>query len=380
MIVEQGTELPLRFNCPACGATLTLPRIAAGIQGPCPKCWQEIVGPDPALGLSARLPSLPPPVAALPAEPVVPAADHPAATTAAPGAPLPAPAHRSRNALAWLVTVAALAAGGFYWATGGNRPEPPKPALAPPARETATAVPPAEPAAPTPSNVPNGVPPGTAVLASEAEATLRAFLEAPDCQARARFVIAPEDALPAMEAHAASHGNGPITTTTLGHLENAGPATIFKLGTPALPEGFPVAVVDTDEGPKVDWESFVSFHDDQFWKFVQGPAGSSGIFYVLAHPEPAAAAATTMQLARYRLSVPMPGRSLSVWIRKGSVGFARLRSVFAGSDGFEENEINRLAETGVPVVLSLAKRQAADGRTFVEIEDLVAVGWGPRVK
>ena len=365
MIEEQGTEQPLRFNCPACAATLTLPRIAAGIQGPCPKCWQEIVGPDPARELPARLPSLPPPLAALPAEP---------------DAPLPAPGHQSRNALAWLVTVAALAAGGFYWATSGNRPEPPKPAVAPPAQESATAVPLAEPVAPTPSNVPNGMPPVTAVPASEAEATLRAFLEAPDCQARARFVIAPEDALPAMEAHAASHGNGPIATTTLGHLENAGPATIFKLGTPTLPDGFPVAVVDTDEGPKVDWESFVSFHDDQFWKFVQGPVGSSGIFYVLAHPEPAAAAATTMQLARYRLSVPMPGRSLSVWIRKGSVGFARLRSVFAGSDGFEENEINRLAETGVPVVLSLAKRQAADGRTFVEIEDLVAVGWGPRVK
>ena len=39
--------------------------------------------------------------------------------------------------------------------------------------------------------------------------------------------------------------------------------------------------------------------------------------------------------------------------------------------------VERLAETGVPVVLALEKKLTNDGRDFIEIKDVVAIGWGP---
>ena len=49
----------IQFHCPACDTTLRVPPAAAGFEGPCPRCAQLIVGPDPALGLGARLAGTP---------------------------------------------------------------------------------------------------------------------------------------------------------------------------------------------------------------------------------------------------------------------------------------------------------------------------------
>ncbi len=209
------------------------------------------------------------------------------------------------------------------------------------------------------------------------EATLRAFLEAPDWRNRGKWVLDPDTILPAMEKHAAQAGDGPIATTSVTLLEVAGSTHIFKVCTPALPEGFPVAVSTTDEGPMIDWESFIGFHDDHFRKFLEGPAGKSGIFDLLVKPEPEQAGDGAAHFARYRLSVPMPGRETVAWIPKESVALARLRAIFDGSGGFDKATVDRLAETGVPLVLALEKKATNDGRDFIEIRDFVAIGWGP---
>ena len=283
--------------------------------------------------------------------------------------------------LVYLMTALLFATAGYVWGTHRTHPVPSKSAGEPQIPNPKAAPPPEKPTAvPTTSNIPTGVPAAPTAPTTEAEAALRAFLQAPDWQARAAFVVSAEQSRPVMRDYATAHGDGPISFASLSHLENAGTTTIFKLGTREFPEGFPVAVVDVGDGPKVDWDSFIGFHDDQFWKFVQGPADHSGIYYVLVQPDQTASGTAAANFASYRLSVPMPGRSLSVWIRRDSVGFARLRSVFAGSGGFEEAEVRRLDKTGVPLVLALAKRHTADDHTFVEIEDVVAVGWGPRVK
>ncbi len=74
----------------------------------------------------------------------------------------------------------------------------------------------------------------------------------------------------------------------------------------------------------------------------------------------------------------MPGRESVAWIRKDSVALARLRAIFDGSGGFDKATVDKLlAETGVPLVLALVKRDTNDGRSFIEIEDFTAVGWGP---
>jgi len=344
--------------------------------------------------MPARLAAVPPkvtvttemPLVAPADDPVVPAPEQtgPDVTSTVAVATPPATRRKGRYGyiLGCLLVAAAFAAAGYVWGTRYTHSAPSDSIGRPhvPAPASAAATLPDKTTTATATSFPKGVPTAPASPSSEAEAALRAFLEAPDWQARAAFVISAAQERPAMRDFAAAHGDGPIPFTSLNQLEKSANTTIFKLGTPVFPDGFPVAVVDVGDGPKVDWESFIGFHDDQFWKFAQGPADHSGIFYVLARPDQAAPGPEATNFARYLLSVPMPGRSLSVWIRRDSVGFARLRSVFAGSGGFEEEVIRRLDATGVPVVLALAKHQTADGRTFVEIEDVVAVGWGPRVE
>jgi hypothetical protein len=138
-----------------------------------------------------------------------------------------------------------------------------------------------------------------------------------------------------------------------------------------------VAVSSTDEGPMIDWESFIGFHDDHFRKFLEGPVGKSGIFDLLVKPEPEEPGDAAALFVRYRLSVPMPNRETIAWIPRKSVPLARLKAIFDGSGGFDKATIDRLAGTGVPLVLALEKRPTNDGREFIEIKDFVAIGWGP---
>jgi hypothetical protein len=73
----------------------------------------------------------------------------------------------------------------------------------------------------------------------------------------------------------------------------------------------------------------------------------------------------------------MPNRETIAWIPRKSVPLARLKAIFDGSGGFDKATIDRLAGTGVPLVLALEKRPTNDGREFIEIKDFVAIGWGP---
>lgn len=378
----------MRFDCPACGAVLTVPAAAAGIQGPCPKCWQEIVSPDPAKGLPARLPAIPPQAASTPEpavpEPVVhePVVSEPVVPE--PVVPEPAvPAPRERRRGRWLVPT--LLSGLIFTGIGyhlgkGQRPVAIEPAnTTPPAPPTPQEpVAPPAPAPPTPNPTPPPPSPLPEVLDQpDAEAALRSFLEAPDWQARGRHVLSPNEVLPAMEKHAAEHGDGPIATTTVKLLEVAGITHIFKVCTPAIPEGFPVAVTGTDEGPMIDWDSFIGFHEDRFRKFLEAEPGPAAAFDLLVKPEAETEEDKASHFLRYRLTVPMPDREVVAWVRKDSAALAKLRAIFDGSGGFDEETITRLSDTGVPLTLTLAKRATNDGKTFVEIEEFRSVGWGP---
>lgn len=386
---------------------LTVPAAAAGLQGPCPKCWQEIVSPDPARGLAARLPTAPPlaiesPAPADPPAPAGPGAPEPppepapappaeAAPSPAPEAlpdpPAPALARTSRGS-GWLIPSllfsAIFAAVGFHLGKSQRpaeitappvppvaaipevpKPEPPVVPETPPAPET-----PPVPVPDVPATPPDPARP-------TAEATLRAFLEAPDWKTRGQRVLDPDVILPALEKYAAQAGDGPFATTSVRFLERTGDKHLFSVSTPSIPEGFPVAVIETTEGPMIDWESFIGFHDDQFHHFVKGPSGRSGIFDLLVKPEPEAADEAAAHFVRYRLSVPMPGRETVAWIPKESVALARLRAVFDGSGGFDKATVDRLAETGIPLVLALEKKKSNDGREYIEIKDFVAIGWAP---
>lgn len=275
-----------------------------------------------------------------------------------------------------------LFTGIGYHLGKGHRPAVPAPAT-PPATPQPVAVPAPAPVTPPPAPVPAPPPPSPVpeVLDQpDAEAALRSFLEAPDWKARARHVLSPDEVLPAMEKHAAEHGDGPIATTSVKLLEVAGITHIFKVCTPAIPEGFPVAVTGTDEGPMIDWDSFVGFHEDHFRKFLEAPPGPGASFDLLVRPEAETAEDKASLFLRYRLTVPMPGREVVAWVRKSSDAHAKLLAIFDGSGGFDKETITRLSDTGVPLTLTLAKRTTHDGKSFVEIEEFRSIGWGPAAR
>jgi hypothetical protein len=235
--------------------------------------------------------------------------------------------------------------------------------------------------APTPDETGQGLRPPPAPVPSEAhdaQEALMAFLGAPDWQARSAFVLSPDEVRPAMEKHAKENGDGPIPASTI-HLneeQSAPPVFVFKVCTKAMPDGFPVPVMLTDEGPKIDWESFTAFNDDHFQKLLVGLPDQSGILNLLVKPE--VGEEPSPHWVRYRLSVPMPDREATAWVRKDSVAQARLKAVFDGAGGYDKDTINQLVSaTGVALRMAIAKRRTADGREFIEVVDMVAVGWAP---
>lgn len=222
-------------------------------------------------------------------------------------------------------------------------------------------------------------PPPAPSEAADAEATLRAFLGAPDWKARSAFVFFPEDVQPAMAKHAAEHGDGPIPANSFQLADSVPPHHVFTVHTKAIPEGFPVAVTMTTEGPKIGWDSFIGFHDDHFKKLLDGPTDRSGIFDVLV--KPSGDAAENAHYERFQLSVPMPGRETIAFARRDSVALARLRGELNGSGSFDPPTVERMISGlgGVPLVLALAKRSTPDGKgSYIEVVDLVAVQWGHR--
>jgi hypothetical protein len=362
-----------------------VPASIAGMQGPCPKCWQEIVSPDPAHGLPARLPP-PPPVAMPAAVEVIPPTpesvldERPAAVVPEPP-PVVLEKKRSKLLLALAISLpaVALAAVGFHF--GKNHRQ-----VVIEAKPTARPAVPVTPDVPAPdetaprlvAETPEPPPPAPSE-AADAEATLRAFLGAPDWKARSAFVFFPEDVRPAMAKHAAEHGDGPIPANSFQLADSVPPHHVFTVHTKAIPEGFPVAVTMTTEGPKIGWDSFIGFHDDHFKKLLDGPADRSGIFDVLV--KPSGDPAENAHYERFQLSVPMPDRETVAFARRDSVALARLRGELNGSGSFDPPTVERMISGlgGVPLVLALAKRSTPDGKgSYIEIADLVAVQWGHR--
>ena len=420
----------IQFSCPVCGATLRLPLAMAGEHGPCPRCGRDIVAPDPHRGVGGRV-HFPAPPAAMrqPLQPFAAMPDQPVLREQAPlmarisepasprlaGEPEPVPdvpvprssvprhdPPRGSNAavlvLSVLLTgVVCLVAGYLLgirsdWLVSrtpypvmpplelmdDRNDELPKPVLVKPAIPPAPEAPAAAP--PPPAEVPASDPPPPAPVDSTkasalAEASLKAFLAAPDWAARSAYVLKPETVRAAMEAYSKQQPDGPTLPRSItvenSHTDKQTGYTlfIFKLVTELHPSGFPVAVAETDAGWLVDWESFVEFRDDHFRSFADGPAERSGRFHVVVRQPPAERAASTENghFSSFLLDPPLPGRQRIAYARKGTETHARLLAATADGGLFWP-------------VLDVAKRKAPDGRTFLEITGLVADNWLPETR
>ena len=371
---------PLEFPCPACEAPLSVPAASAGVVGPCPKCGTSIVAPDPASAWLPRIaPLTPPPTwsafapfrppVAPPRAPKVPQrpADPAAAALSATPAPSSGPDAASGPLLeidrrispnrrnARLSNAFLLLIGlGVGFAIGYALREPRKPADEKPVPELRQAQ--DDPADELPKDPPTAEgPPAKSASEDRAEAVVpgpRVTLEDFLAEAGTAFLsIEPE------QAHEEFH--------------------LFRVKTIDQPAGFPVAVMREEAGWRVNEESFAEFAEDRFRKFAKGAGEAAAEFKLLL--KPAEQGAPNELFAAYHVQPPMPDRSAIAYARNGTVVESQLRAVLANELGHDDG-VHRelLAGSGLPLVLQLKRGHGAGGGVYLEVEEVVASGWGPR--
>jgi len=252
-------------------------------------------------------------------------------------------------------------------------PTPPIPA-SPPA--TADAKPEAKPTTEAPK-APEPVPPLPATepkkVVAEAEATLRAFLEAQDWKARSAYVLSADSLRPKMEIYAKNNSDGPtpFESFTVKHSQvdekNGSTLLVFQVNSPAAPAGIPVAVLETSSGWLVDWESFVEFRDDHFKHFTEGPSDLVGEFHLIVTSPPPSPdiPQENENFASYLIAPPLPDRQRTAFVKKSNPAYAALKAATADGHIFTP-------------VLEVSKRSLPDGRGYLEILSIKATDWRPR--
>ena len=201
------------------------------------------------------------------------------------------------------------------------------------------------------------------------EAALKAFLSAPDWQARVKHVMRPDETVVVMESYYTEIQDGPVAVRSIkphgSHGDEDGETDFYTylVTTDQHPEGFPVAVFQTEEGWKVDWGSFVELNDDHFNRFAGGQGGDTGAFHLLVRVTHFASPAIEGFTA-FRVEPPLANRDRYAFARTGS----DLHKMLAAS-----------SEPGRPAfpVLQLKRHPAEGGKNWLEITAILAPNWWP---
>lgn len=207
-----------------------------------------------------------------------------------------------------------------------------------------------------------------------AQATLEAFLSAPDWASRMAYVLDPEEVRSSMKKSAEESGDGPIEATSIKSAYVFPDQEHFTVKTEAIPAGFPVTLQRQGGDWRIDWEIFDEFHGDRFRRFASGKLGETEELHVYLKPH---ASEDPNGFARYQLSAPIEGRSYPAFSKRGQLAQAKISSLL-DSDSVKENAALQklLANDGIPVVLKLSYQSRGQNQNFLLIEDLVAQGWG----
>jgi hypothetical protein len=140
----------------------------------------------------------------------------------------------------------------------------------------------------------------------------------------------------------------------------------FKVITRAVPKGFPLAVEDTPDGLRTDWEFFAQCRDDRLKTFLNNPAAPSGLFFVSlmrAHPFPDMLPAKDFpNFVLFTIAPPGPGEDrANVFVRKDTPLADRVEKLYAWG-------------TLYAPVLTLTHKSG-----FVEITGIARENWRPSV-
>ncbi|WP_367871450.1 hypothetical protein [Luteolibacter sp. Populi] len=246
-------------------------------------------------------------------------------------------------------------------------PSQPAPKLVEPVPELPAPPDPELAAAPDKPDEPADEGPPLKILAAP-EAALKAFLLAPDWHARLKHVANPEEMAEVMKGYYAEEHDGPINPLSVAVQESRDDSAgvpdfyIYLVTTGQAPEGFPVAVMNREGGWKVDWGSFVEFHDDHFSRFAGGQAGDKGAFHLLVRITNFAP--KREGFTAFRLDPPLPDRDRYGFVPTGSELHEMLK---------------KSTDWGKPghAVLRLMRHPGEDGKNWLEITELLATEWWP---
>lgn len=243
-------------------------------------------------------------------------------------------------------------------------------------RTNALAAPPATdepaPSAPQPQpEPPPKAPEPPAKVSSAAEATLKAFLDAPDWASRATHVLFADEIRPAMEAYSHKVPDGPTPYQSLSVIQSqleektGRMLLIFLVITDKAPNGIPVAVKETSSGWQVDWQTFIEFRDGLFEQFIAGPDGNTGVFHLrVSSPEKSRAAGTENEHFTSVMVNSLSDSAELAYVRKSSETADSIRKgMQAGS---------------LYAVLEVTKKKTLAGQTYLEILSMKSSDWFPR--
>lgn len=224
---------------------------------------------------------------------------------------------------------------------------------------------------PPPAEVPKPAPPSMKASAA-AEASLRAFLDAPDWASRSAHVLSPAKTRTAMEAYSHEVPDGPTEFKSISVKqsqldENTGTTLfIFLVVTEKFPDGIPVAVKETASGWLVDWLTFVEFRDGLFQSFVDGPADKAGFFHLIVRlPEAQSGDSNgNGNFTSYFIQSPMADKAQLAFVRKRLPAAAALQLQTENGKSYAP-------------VLEVVKRKTPDQRDYFEILSVKADDWFP---
>jgi hypothetical protein len=139
---------------------------------------------------------------------------------------------------------------------------------------------------------------------------------------------------------------------------------IFEVTTVQQKTPFPVAIEETDDGLKLDWRSFVEFHDNMLGRFMSVPQAESESFRVM------------MERAHYfKDDIKDKGSKICIRVKPPIPGFEGF--AFAEKDSEIGKQLDTKFEWDVLYlpILELKWVQKEDGSKYVRVERIVQDNW-----
>ena len=160
---------------------------------------------------------------------------------------------------------------------------------------------------------------------AKARAALDRILEAETVDELAELVLAPERVVPKM--HAQYGERSPKITPTRVIYELSAPIEDseilhhrFFIATEQQPMQFPIVLEETDEGIKLDWESFIELHDDLLGTFLSSPTEQPQTFRAILRRSHYFGTDVPKLGSKdcFRISTPIPGKDGYAFVDKDS--------------------------------------------------------------